>query len=109
MSRYAEIYQKSLNDPEAFWSDVAKDLYWHKTWDKVLDESAKPSPRWFSGGIFNTCYNALDRHIEAGHGDRLALIYDSPVTEQKQSFSYRELRDTVARLAGVIASQGVGK
>jgi propionyl-CoA synthetase len=109
MSRYAEIYQQSLNDPEAFWGDVAKDLYWHKTWDKVLDESAKPSPRWFSGGIFNTCYNALDRHIEAGHGDRLALIYDSPVTEQKQSFSYRELRDTVARLAGVIASQGVGK
>jgi propionyl-CoA synthetase len=59
--------------------------------------------------MFNTCYNALDRHIEAGHGDRLALIYDSPVTGQKQTFSYRELRDTVARLAGVIASQGVGK
>jgi propionyl-CoA synthetase len=109
MSRYAEIYQQSLNDPEVFWGTVAKDLHWHKTWDKVLDESAKPSPRWFSGGMFNTCYNALDRHIEAGHGDRLALIYDSPVTEQKQTFSYHELRETVARLAGVIASHGVGK
>jgi propionyl-CoA synthetase len=109
MSRYAEIYQQSLNDPEAFWGSVAKDLHWHKTWDKVLDESAKPSPRWFSGGMFNTCYNALDRHIEAGHGERPALIYDSPVTGQKQIFSYAELRETVARLAGVIASHGVGK
>ncbi|MEW8064170.1 MAG: acetyl-coenzyme A synthetase N-terminal domain-containing protein, partial [Candidatus Thiodiazotropha sp.] len=83
MSRYAEIYQQSLNDPEVFWGTVAKGLHWYKHWDKVLDESAKPSPRWFSGGMFNTCYNALDRHVEAGDGDRPALIYDSPVTEQK--------------------------
>ncbi|MCU7941362.1 MAG: propionyl-CoA synthetase [Candidatus Thiodiazotropha sp. (ex Cardiolucina cf. quadrata)] len=109
MSRYAEIYQQSLNDPEVFWGTVAKGLHWYKHWDKVLDESAKPSPRWFSGGMFNTCYNALDRHVEAGNGDRLALIYDSPVTEQKRTYSYSELRDTVARLAGVIASHGVGK
>ncbi|MEW8028700.1 MAG: propionyl-CoA synthetase [Candidatus Thiodiazotropha sp.] len=109
MSRYAEIYQQSLNDPEVFWGTVAKGLHWYKGWDKVLDESAKPSPRWFSGGMFNTCYNALDRHVEAGDGDRLALIYDSPVTEQKRTYSYSELRDTVARLAGAIASHGVGK
>ncbi|MES9830008.1 MAG: propionyl-CoA synthetase [Candidatus Thiodiazotropha sp.] len=109
MSRYAEIYQQSLNDPEVFWGTVAKGLHWYKNWDKVLDESAKPSPRWFSGGMFNTCYNALDRHVEAGDGDRPALIYDSPVTEQKHTYSYSELRDTVARLAGVIASHGVGK
>ncbi|MBV2126978.1 MAG: propionyl-CoA synthetase [Candidatus Thiodiazotropha sp. (ex Ctena orbiculata)] len=109
MSRYAEIYQQSLNDPEVFWGTVAKGLHWYEHWDKVLDESAKPSPRWFSGGMFNTCYNALDRHVEAGNGDRLALIYDSPVTEQKRTYSYSELRDTVARLAGMIASHGVGK
>jgi propionyl-CoA synthetase len=109
MSRYAEIYQHSLTDPEAFWATVAEDLYWHKPWEKVLDDSAKPSPRWFSGGEFNTCYNALDRHIEAGYGDRLALIYDSPVTGQKRSYSYREMRDTVARLAGLIASHGIGR
>ncbi|MBT3059313.1 MAG: propionyl-CoA synthetase [Candidatus Thiodiazotropha sp.] len=109
MSRYAEIYQQSLNDPESFWGTVAKDLHWHKPWEKVLDESAKPSPRWFSGGMFNTCFNALDRHVEAGNGDRPALIYDSPVTDQKLSYSYRELRDTVSRLAGAIAAQGVGK
>ncbi|MEW8077860.1 MAG: propionyl-CoA synthetase [Candidatus Thiodiazotropha endolucinida] len=109
MSSYAEIYQQSLNDPEVFWGTVAKGLHWYKHWDKVLDESDKPSPRWFSGGMFNTCYNALDRHVEAGNGDRLALIYDSPVTEQKRTYSYSELQDTVARLAGVIASHGVGK
>ncbi|MEW8561008.1 MAG: propionyl-CoA synthetase [Candidatus Thiodiazotropha sp.] len=109
MSRYAEIYQQSLNDPESFWGTVAKDLHWHKPWETVLDESAKPSPRWFSGGMFNTCFNALDRHVEAGNGDRTALIYDSPVTDQKRSYSYRELRDTVSKLAGAIAAQGVGK
>jgi propionyl-CoA synthetase len=107
MSSYAEIYQHSLNDPEAFWGTVAKDLHWYKGWDKVLDESAKPSPRWFKGGMFNTCYNALDRHVEAGHGERLALIYDSPVTDQKRTYSYAELCDTVARLAGAITAQGV--
>ncbi|MEW8506930.1 MAG: propionyl-CoA synthetase [Candidatus Thiodiazotropha sp.] len=109
MSRYTEIYQQSLNDPEAFWGTVAKGLHWYEPWDKVLDASAEPSPRWFTGGMFNTCYNALDRHIEAGHGERTALIYDSPVTERKRSYSYSELRDEVARLAGAIAARGVGK
>ncbi|MCU7936966.1 MAG: propionyl-CoA synthetase [Candidatus Thiodiazotropha sp. (ex Dulcina madagascariensis)] len=109
MSRYAELYRHALDDPEAFWGDVAQGLEWHKPWDKVLDESAEPSPRWFSGGRLNTCFNALDRHVEAGEGERLALIYDSPVTARKRSYSYRALRDTVARLAGVIAANGVGK
>ncbi|MCU7816278.1 MAG: propionyl-CoA synthetase [Candidatus Thiodiazotropha sp. (ex Rostrolucina anterorostrata)] len=109
MPRYAEIYQHSLDDPEDFWASVAKDLHWHKTWDQVLDETSKPSPRWFTGGQLNTCYNALDRHVEAGQGDRLALIYDSPVTDQKRSYTYQELRNTVAKLAGVIAANGVGK
>ncbi|MCU7875378.1 MAG: propionyl-CoA synthetase [Candidatus Thiodiazotropha sp. (ex Lucinoma borealis)] len=109
MPRYAEIYQHSLDDPEDFWASVAKGLHWYKTWDQVLDETAKPSPRWFTGGLFNTCYNALDRHVDAGQGDRLALIYDSPVTDQKRSYTYQELRDTVAKLAGVIAANGVGK
>ncbi|MCU7923119.1 MAG: propionyl-CoA synthetase [Candidatus Thiodiazotropha sp. (ex Dulcina madagascariensis)] len=109
MSRYAELYRHALDDPEAFWGDVAQGLEWHKPWDKVLDESVEPSPRWFSGGRLNTCFNALDRHVEAGQGERLALIYDSPVTAQKRSYSYRALRDTVAKLAGVIAANGVGK
>jgi propionyl-CoA synthetase len=109
MPSYAEIYRRSLENPEDFWAEAAQALHWHKPWDKVLDESAKPSPRWFTGGLFNTCYNALDRHVEAGNGDRLALIYDSPVSEQKRSYSYLEMRDTVAKLAGAIAARGVGR
>ncbi|MEW8381882.1 MAG: AMP-binding protein, partial [Candidatus Thiodiazotropha taylori] len=109
MSKYAEIYNHSLDDPEAFWGDVAQGLHWDKPWDQVLDASAQPSPRWFVGGQLNTCYNALDRHIEAGNGDRLALIYDSPVTDSKRSYTYTELRDEVASLAGALTAQGVNK
>ncbi|MEJ2593040.1 MAG: AMP-binding protein, partial [Candidatus Thiodiazotropha sp.] len=109
MPSYAEIYRRSLESPDDFWAEAAQALHWHKPWDKVLDMSAKPTPRWFTGGLFNTCHNALDRHVEAGHGDRLALIYDSPVTDQKRSYTYQEMRDTVAKLAGAIAANGVGQ
>ncbi len=109
MPSYAEIYQRSLENPDEFWGEAAQALHWYKPWDKVLDSEAKPTPRWFTGGMFNTCYNTLDRHVEAGHGDRLALIYDSPVTDQKRSYSYQEMLDTVAKLAGAIAANGVGK
>ncbi len=109
MPSYAEIYQHSLADPEAFWGQAAQALHWHKPWEKVFDADASPSQRWFTGGQFNTCYNALDRHLEAGLGERTALIYDSPVTGQQRSYSYRELRDTVAKLAGAIADNGVAR
>ena len=107
MPGYAEIYQRSLQDPEGFWAEAAEALHWDKRWDQVLDLDAKPSPRWFAGGQLNTCFNALDRHIEAGRGDRLALIYDSPVTGQQRSYSYTEMRDTVARLSGAMLANGV--
>ncbi len=107
---YDEAFTRSINDPEGFWGDVAEGIDWIKKWDKVLDDSNKPFYRWFTGGVVNTCYNALDRHVEAGHGDRLALIYDSPVTGNTvRKYTYSELRDEVARFAGVLAAQGVGK
>ena len=109
MGDYASIYEKSLSDPDGFWGDAAQGLHWHKPWDKVLDRAAKPVPRWFVGGEINTCYNALDRHVESGAGDRAALIYDSPVTGQKKIYSYAQLTDEVARLAGVLRDNGVGK
>jgi len=109
MSNYAEIYRRSLADPEGFWAEAAGALHWHKHWDKVLDETTRPTPRWFKGGLINTCYNALDRHVEGGRGEHPALIYDSPLSGRKQSYSYRELRDSVARLAGAIAANGVGR
>jgi len=109
MSNYQALYQQSLQDPDAFWGEAASHLHWHKPWDKVLDLDAKPVPRWFVGGQFNTAYNALDRHVDAGRGEQLALIYDSPVTDSKRSYTYSELRDAVARFAGVLRDQGVGK
>jgi len=78
--RYDEVYTQSLQDPEAFWAKAAEDVTWYKKWDRIFDSSEQPLFRWFSGGVVNTCYNALDVHIENGRGDQLALIYDSPVT-----------------------------
>ncbi len=107
---YEQAYNRSIQDPEGFWGEAAEQIDWIKKWDKVLDDSNKPFYRWFTGGVVNTCYNALDRHVEAGHGDRLALIYDSPVTGNTvRKYTYSQLRDEVAKFAGILAAQGVGK
>ncbi len=103
------MHRRSLADPEGFWGDAAEALRWERKWERVLDDSRKPFYRWFSGGRLNTCYNALDRHVDAGHGERAALIYDSPVTQTIKSYSYRELRDEVARFAGCLVAQGITK
>jgi propionyl-CoA synthetase len=106
---YDDAFAKSINDPEAFWGQAAEDVHWYKKWDKVLDDSNKPFYRWFVGGEINTCYNALDFHIENGRGSQDALIYDSPVTKTIKKYTYNELRDEVAKFAGVLAGQGVTK
>jgi len=107
---YEDAFQRSITDPEGFWGEIAQDVHWYKRWDQVLDSSNKPLYRWFVGGKLNTCYNALDYHVDdRGRGDRIALIYDSPVTHPIQKYTYAELRDTVARFAGVLAGRGVGK
>ena len=109
MAGYLIAYQRSLNDPEGFWSDAAKDIHWDNPFTKVLDESNKPFYKWFADGKLNTCFNALDRHVENGRADQIALIYDSPVTETINRYSYRELRDLTAIFAGVLTQNGVGK
>jgi propionyl-CoA synthetase len=106
---YDIAYSESINDPEQFWARAAEDCKWYKPWDKVLDDSNPPFYRWFSGGMVNTCYNALDYHVETGRGDQAALIYDSPVTSIIRTYTYSELRDEVARFAGVLAGRGVVK
>ena len=108
-SSYNEVYARWLEAPESFWAEMAEGIHWYKKWDKVLDASRPPFYRWFTGGIVNTCYNALDRHVEQGRGNQPALIYDSPVTGTIKSFRYRELLDDVARFAGVLVRQGVQK
>ncbi|HLI13543.1 MAG TPA: propionyl-CoA synthetase [Alphaproteobacteria bacterium] len=108
-SRFDAIYRRSLTDPEGFWAEAAAAIRWLKPWDKVLDAANPPFYRWFTGGVVNTCDNALDRHVDAGRGAQPALIYDSPVTGTIKSYTYRELRDSVARFAGVLAKEGVAK
>jgi propionyl-CoA synthetase len=106
---YDEAYEKSINDPEGFWGQAAENCAWVKKWDKVLDDSNTPFYRWFTGGELNTCYNALDFHVENGRGDQDALIYDSPVTKTIKKYTYTQLRDEVAKFAGVLAARGVAK
>ncbi len=108
-NQYIDAYEKSITDPENFWEEHAQDCYWYKKWEKVFDDSKKPFYRWFSGGQVNTCYNALDFHVENGIGDQLAMIYDSPVTDTIKKFTYLQLRKEVAQFAGVLASRGVQK
>ena len=107
--RYDEVFARSLADPEGFWGEAAEEVHWYKKWDKVFDDSRKPFYRWFTGGSLNTCYNALDLHVENGRANQTALIYDSPVTGKIRKYTYAELTDRVARFAGVLAENGVGK
>ena len=102
MGRYQELFSKSIADPKAFWAEAAEGISWHKKWDTVLDESTPPFYRWYKGGELNTCFNALDRHVESGRADQVALIYDSPVTNTLEKFTYRELLEQVSRFAGVL-------
>ncbi len=106
---YNDIFQQSINDPEGFWGQAAESITWYKKWDRVLDDSRKPFYRWFAGGEMNTCFNAVDRHVENGRADQVAIIYDSPVTNTVQKITYRELLDHVSRFAGVLKGFGVSK
>jgi propionyl-CoA synthetase len=107
--RYEEAYRRSLKDPENFWGEAAEAIRWERRWDRVLDKSRPPFFRWFAGGMLNTCYNALDAHVESGRADQLALIYDSPVTGAVSRFTYRQLLDQVSRFAGALKAQGIAK
>ena len=107
MGRYNEEFRRSLDEPEAFWAAAAEAIDWTTPPERVLDNSRAPLYRWFPDGRLNTCYNALDRHVERGRADQVALIYDSPVTGSVRRYTYRELRDEVARFAGALQGQGV--
>jgi propionyl-CoA synthetase len=106
---YADSYRRSLEDPEYFWAEAAAEIDWDRSWDRVLDDSNVPFYRWFSGGLLNTCYNALDRHVDGGRGAQPALIYDSAMTGTVERISYSELRDRVALCAGALAAENVVK
>lgn len=109
MGSYQDAYQRSLADPEAFWLAAAASIDWYDRPTKALDDNTAPLYRWFPDGVLNTCHNALDRHVAGGLADQPALVYDSPVTGTKASFTYRELRDEVATFAGALRSLGVDR
>lgn len=104
---YEREFRRSLSDPEGFWREAARAIDWDVEPDRILDTSAAPLFRWFPDARLNTCQNALDRHVAAGHGDRVALIHDSAVTNTVTTFTYSRMTDEVARIAGALHSRGV--
>ena len=108
-SRYHEIYARSLADPEGFWGEAAAAIDWYEPAKRVFDKDAGVYGRWFTGAVCNTCYNAIDRHVERGRGNQAAIIYDSPVTNTKRVITYAELQREVSTLAAVLQDFGVTK
>ena len=110
MTSYKEIYERSVKDPEGFWAEQAERLDWYKKWDKVADNDlARAQIKWFEGGKLNVSYNCLDRHINAGHGDRTALIWEGNDPKTDTEFSYSELLSEVSKFANILKEKGVEK
>lgn len=106
---YTETYEAWKADPEAFWMEAASAIDWDRPPSRALDASRAPLYEWFTDGMVNTCWNAVDRHVAAGRGDQVAIIHDSPVTHSKRSLTYAELQARVASLAGALTARGVTK
>ena len=106
---YASDFQRSVEAPEAYWGDIAKQLAWYKAPQTILSTDDNGSDRWFADGELNTCYLAVDYHVEQGRGDQVAIIYDSPVTQTKRKITYAQLQADVAQLAGALAARGIAK
>src|SRR4249920_2129000 len=107
MGRYQQEFRQSLTEPDRYWRAAAALIDWYTEPAAVLDRSNPPFYRWFTGGVLNTCFNAVDRHVRDGRAGQPALIYDSPVTGSQRVMSYQELLDEVARFAGVLRGLGV--
>ena len=112
-SYYSEKYQQELNrsltSPEDYWGEISENTVWSRKWDKVLDNSNPPFVKWFVGGELSMCYNAVDRHVDEGHGAQTALVWDSPITGSKRLISFSELQSEVSRVAGQLSRMGVSK
>lgn len=106
---YAQVYANWEQDPEGFWLKAAEAIDWVEAPKTGITDKGDGFYDWFADAKVNTCWNALDRHVEAGRGDQAAVIYDSPMTDSTRSISYREMRDEVAQFAGALAAQGIEK
>jgi acetyl-CoA synthetase len=110
MDEYEKLYQKSINDPEGFWGEVAEQLNWYKKWDKVLDwDFNKPEVQWFIGGKLNASYNCLDRHLNSWRSNKVALIWQGEPLEENRIFTYQQLHYHVCKFANVLKKLGVKK
>ena len=106
---YKQVFQNSIENHEEFWAKAAEDIFWFKKYKKVLNSDNPPFYKWYEGGKTNTCYNALDLHVANGLGDKIALIYDSPLTNSKKNITYNEMLSRVSILAGAMQKSGVNK
>ena len=110
MEQYQKMYDESVADPEGFWANVAERITWYKKWDTVQEyDFVNANIKWFDGGKLNACYNCLDRHVEAGHGDATAIIWEGNSPDEDKTFTYSELLEQVKRFANVLKAQGVRK
>jgi propionyl-CoA synthetase len=109
LSKYKEVYNSSIKNKEDFWKKISEDIFWYEKPTKILNTDNPPFYKWFEDGVTNTCYNALDHHINNGRGDKIAIIYDSPITNTQKKITYDELRDKVALFAGALKKQNVKK
>ena len=110
LEAYQAQYAESIQDPEAFWATIAERLTWYQKWDTVRDyDFVNAKIKWFEGGTLNACYNCLDRHVEAGHGDATAIIWEGNAPSEDKRFSYSELLAEVKKFANVLKTQGVEK
>ena len=110
MEKYQEMYSRSIADPDAFWAEQAERVTWIKKWDKVSDNNFKNAQvKWYEGGTLNVSYNCLDRHVEAGHGDQTALIWEGNNPEEDKRYTYSELKDEVSKFANALKANGVEK
>ncbi len=110
LDQYHDKYEQSIKDPERFWADVAERITWYKKWDKVVNcDLEKADIKFFEGAKLNVSYNCLDRHVEAGHGDKTALIWEGNNPEEDKKFSYSELLEEVAKFSNVLKSNGISK
>ena len=110
LDQYRELYDRSINDPEGFWTEHAERLHWFEPWHTLREwDYHKAEIGWFLGGKLNACYNCVDRHVEDGHGDDTALIWEGNDPEESRTYTYRELQAEVQRAANALKALGIGK
>jgi len=106
---YQNIYKRSIKEPEKYWSEIADDIFWYKKPSKILNSNNPPFYKWYEDGVTNSCYNAVDLHVDKGNGKKLAIIYDSPITNSQKKITYSELKDQVSVFAGALINLGIKK